>query len=158
MKTVKLDELLSRATAYELWRAPFDEKLQTASRWAGPAILLGLILILAVQPSLARKAARSLQLGQPTGWNVVLYRLSQLCVVVDIVGLGLYVVLWTETEGFQQGAARWHTAAMGEVAIGAANAFLAACAVATIIIAIVLGILAAFLALAALAGMGSSDS
>ena len=158
MKGLKLADLLSRATAYEAWRAPLDEKLRTATMWAGPAIVVGLLLILALQPSLARSASRSLQVGRSGGSDVVLYRLSQLGVLVDVLALGLYVLLLAETDNFQQGAAKWHKAAMGEVIVGTANAFLLASAVAAVIVAVVLAVVVVTVALAALAGIGSSDS
>ena len=114
MDSVRLDELLRRATPYERWRAPLDRRLRRTAVLSGVSILIvlvGLTALLVLGPS-------------------ELPALFATLLVIDLVGAAVYVWLIVATDRLRTGRPCWHWVALGEVALGALNGLLLALALA----------------------------
>ncbi|MBC7264768.1 MAG: hypothetical protein H5T64_10515 [Chloroflexi bacterium] len=162
MQSVNLAGFLSRATAYESWRAPIDHHLRRATILAGPTILAGLLLIL-VLPSIVPVFTSDffLVLGDQFGQILwALYQCSPFLATLNLASLVMYLVLLVATRGLSAGRAQYHWVAFFEVVIGAANGFVMALELAIIVVNIVLWIVIICLcvaaALAMLYGLASS--
>jgi len=161
---VNLAELLSRTIPYEDWRAPIDDNLRRAALLAGPTILAGLLLILALPAMLPlTESSFFLVLGDQFGGILLaLYQLTPFLVAFNLASLVVYLVLLLATNGLEAGRPHYHWAAVVEVLIGAANGLVMALELAIILINIVLWIVIICLCIVAgvavLFGMASSNN
>ena len=164
MHSVNLADLLSRTTPYEQWRAPIDHNLRRAALLAGPTILAGLLLILALPAMLPlTDSSFFLVLGDQFGGILLaLYQLTPFLVAFNLASLVVYLVLLVATNGLEAGRPHYHWAAVVEVLIGAANGVVMALELAIILINIVLWIVIICLCIVAgvavLFGMASSNN
>lgn len=164
LQSVNLAELLSRTTPYEQWRAPIDHNLRRAALLAGPTILAGLLLVLALpamQPLI--ESSFFLVLGdQLRGILLALCQVTPFLVAFNLASLVVCLVVLVATNGLESGRPQYHWAAVVEVLIGAANASVMALELAIVLINIVLWIVIICLCIVAgvavLFGMASSSN
>ena len=159
MKSVNLSGLLSRATLYEQWRAPLSPKLRATAIASGPAILLGLVPLVAALTNYFPSLAAPLPAGDLSLFLLnLLQAVLWMIVALDAAALLIYIPMLVVTRTLREGQARWHKIAYAEALLGAVHGFVLALGLAGTIIVVVGGVILTVIALfIVLAGAGSSS-
>ena len=120
MSNNALDHVLDKSTEYELWGAPFDERLRQATIISGATIVLNLGALLMLPGFISFTYTEFFLVGSGfmRGLLLFMYQMQPWLIGLNLVCMIAYGVLLYFTNQLESGNAHWHDLATAEVVIG----------------------------------------